>query len=410
MRVTLVSVNFWPEATGIGPYARAYADLLHGAGHEVLVVTSRPHYSEWRPRDSDDSVLPYPVRRCRHYIPSRPTPLRRAAFELSFGFAAWRALRSAGRPDVVLAVSPSLFGAYAASRFAVSRGTPFGIIVQDLMSAAAGQTGAFRGAGGALGVVERAVIRRAALVGVIAEAFGPRVEALGAPPERVRLVRNWPLSERPFPPRSHARLRAGYSPDETVCVHAGNMGMKQGLETVVEAARIAQRDGRPLRFVLIGDGNQRERLQALARGLSTIEFRPVLPEAQLHDALAAADALVLTQRASVTDMALPSKITTYVRSGTPIVAAVAPDSAAARDLEPYGAALLVPPERPEALLEAVDRVSRDFALRARLLAGARAYADAALDRERLQAAFLSFVEQCAAMPPATVPAAAPASA
>ncbi len=408
MKVTLVSVNFWPEATGIGPYARAYADLLHGAGHEVRVVTSRPHYPEWRPRESDDSVLPYPVWRCRHYIPSRPAAPQRALFELSFGLAASRALRSGGRADLVLAVSPSLFGAYAASRVANGRGIPFGLIVQDVMSAAAGQTGAFPGIDRALATVERAVIQRAALVGIVAEAFRPLVAALGASAERVRLVRNWPLSDRPVPSRSQARLRAGFAPDETVCVHAGNMGAKQGLETVVEAARIAQSTGAPVRFVLIGDGNQRERLQELARGLSTIEFRPVLPEAQLYDALVAADALLLTQRASVTDMALPSKITTYVRAGTPIVAAVSRDSAAARELGAYDAALFVPPEQPQALLEAARRVASEFALRARLVAAARAYHDAELDRGRLQAAFLSFVEQCRAAPSGAVAAAAPA--
>jgi glycosyltransferase involved in cell wall biosynthesis len=188
------------------------------------------------------------------------------------------------------------------------------------------------------------------------------------------------------------------------------MGTKQGLETVIEAARIAQRRGAPVRFVLIGDGNQRERLEALARGVSTIEFRPLQPEPQLYDALVAADALLLTQRPSVIDMALPSKITTYVRSGTPIVAAVCPESAAARELAPHGAALLTPPGQPQELLEAVLRVASDVALRNRLLASARAYYERVLDRRRLEAAFLSFVEQCATARAGTIPAAAPASA
>jgi glycosyltransferase involved in cell wall biosynthesis len=409
MRIALVAVNFWPEATGIGPYVRAYADLLHGAGHSVEVITSRPHYPEWRPRESDDSTLPYPVRRCHHYIPARPTALRRAAFELSFAFAVTRALRALERPDLALAVSPPLFGALAASRFARQRRIPFGLVVQDVVSAAPGQIGGFGGAARALAAVERAVVRSATLVGVVSDAFRSRVEALGAAPQRVHLVRNWPLSERAFPSRPEARLRAGFLPEEIVCVHAGNMGAKQGLEVVVEAARLAARTGAPVRFVLIGDGNQRERLEALARDITTLEFRPVQPEERLYDALAGADALLLTQRASVTDMALPSKITTYVRSGTPIVAAVAADSAAGRELARYGAALLTPPERPRELLDAVMRVSGDFGLRARLLAGARAYHDAVLNRERLEAAFLSFVERCAAAPPGAAPATAPVS-
>lgn len=405
MRVALVSVNFWPEVTGIGPYARAYTDLLHAAGHDVFVITSRPHYPEWRARNSDDTSLPYRVCRRRHYIPARPTGLRRMAFELSFGATAWRALREAGAFDLVLAVSPSLAGAAAAACFASARGIPFGLIVQDVVSAATEQGATARALGWPAALIERYAIRRAGLVGVVTEAFTPRLVSLGAQPDRVRLVRNWPLSDRPFPPHDEARVRAGFAPDELVCVHAGNLGAKQGLETVVAAAALADRRRVPVRFVLIGDGNQRERLQRLARGISRIHFRPVLPEAELFDALAGADALLLNQQASVTDMALPSKLITYVRSGAPIVAAVAPESAAARELRAYGAALVIPPERPDALLDAVLRVAQDAALRASLLEGARAYRDA-LARPALEAAFLSFAAECASRNTSAAPATA----
>ncbi|HXF52465.1 MAG TPA: glycosyltransferase family 4 protein [Dehalococcoidia bacterium] len=407
MRVALVSVNFWPEVAGIGPYARAYADLLHAAGHDVLVITSRPHYPEWRVRDSDDTRLPYPVRRLRHYIPARPTALRRMAFELSFGAAVWRALRAADAFGLALAVSPSLAGAAAAARVASARGVPFGLIVQDVVSAAPEQSATGRALARPAALLETYALRQAALVGVVSEAFAPRLVALGARPDRVRLVRNWPLSERPFPPHDEARRRAGFAPDEVVCVHAGNMGAKQGLETAVEAAALAERRGLPLRFVLIGDGNQRERLQRMARSISQIEIRPLLPEAELFDALAGADVLLLSQRASVTDMALPSKLTTYVRSGTPIVAAVAEESATARELGPHGAALLIPPERPDALVDAILRVARDPALRASLLEGARAYRDGALARPALEAAFLSFVAECASGEASAAPAPVP---
>lgn len=395
MRVALVSVNFWPEVTGIGPYARAYADLLHDAGHDVRVVTSWPHYPEWRVRPADDAALPYLVRRCRHYVPSRPTALRRMAFELSFGFAAHRALRAMERPDLVLAISPSLAGAAAAARYAASAGIPFGLVVQDIVSAATEQSVTGRAFRGPASLLEGYALRQAAAVGMVSETFAPRLTALGARGGRLLPVRNWPLSERAFPSRGEARQRASFPSGEVVCVHAGNLGAKQGLETVVEAAALAARTGAPVRFVLIGDGNQRARLEALARDVPRMEFRPLLPESDLFDALAGADVLLLTQRASVRDMALPSKVTTYVRSGTPIVAAVAADSAAGRDLSAYGAALMVPPERPELLLDAVLRAARDPELGRSLVEGAQAYREAVLDRAKLERAFLTFVEVCA---------------
>ena len=65
----------------------------------------------------------------------------------------------------------------------------------------------------------------------------------------------------------------------------------------------------------MGDGNQRAHLRELAGGLPNLDFLPPADDADFPDVLAAADVLAVTQRASVLDMSVPSKLTSYFAAG-----------------------------------------------------------------------------------------------
>lgn len=148
-------------------------------------------------------------------------------------------------------------------------------------------------------------------------------------------------------------MNLGWSDDEVVVLHAGAMGLKQGLEHVVHAARLADTKAPSLRFVLMGDGNQRSMLEERAQGLSNITFLPPSDACSFPNILAASDMLLINERASLINMALPSKLTSYLVAGRPIVAATSPTGWTAREVERTGAGIVVPPEDPEALVQAV---------------------------------------------------------
>lgn len=161
--------------------------------------------------------------------------------------------------------------------------------------------------------------------------------------------------------RGLVRERLGLPQDAAICIHAGNMGYKQNLENVIECARLAAgRDGRLL-FVLMGDGNQRSRLEGLAgqHKLRNVRFLPLQSKAFFPNALAAADLLLVNQRGTVGDMSLPGKLTAYFVSGQPIIAAVAHDSETAREVAVSGAGVVVEPDDPKSLLEAIDGLLGD---------------------------------------------------
>ncbi|MGV9252246.1 glycosyltransferase [Streptomyces sp. NPDC003697] len=384
-RLLLVSTNYAPEHTGIGPYATQLAEHWAARGADTHVLAGMPHYPSWR---VDPAYAGFwrtteqrggvTVHRRRHTVPARQTALRRALFEASLLAHQLAAPPRMRRPDAVVAQMPSLAGAVAAARIARRHGVPFVPVVQDLMGAAAAQSG-IRGGDRAAAVAARAeryALGRATLVGVIHDSFRPRVEAMGVEPARIRLVPNWSHVARPSRPRAETRARLGWPRDRPVVLHSGNMGLKQGLEVLVDAARLDPGTD----FVLMGDGNQRAALRERGRGLPNLYFLPPADEASFPDVLAAADVLAVTQRASVLDMSVPSKLTSYFAAGRPVLASVAAEGGTADEVRRSGAGVLVPPEDPAAVLRAVRELAADPAAADRLGARGPAYVDERLRR------------------------------
>ncbi|GHE74391.1 glycosyltransferase WbuB [Streptomyces spiralis] len=381
----LVSTNYAPEHTGIGPYATQLAEHWAARGADTHVLAGMPHYPSWRldPEYSGfwrttESRGGVTVHRRRHTVPARQTALRRALFEASLLAHQLAAPPRMPRPHAVVAQMPSLAGAVAAARIARRHRVPFVPVVQDLMGAAAAQSGISGGdkAAAVAARAERYALGRAALVGVIHDSFRPRVEAMGVDPGRIRLVPNWSHVARPSRPRAETRARLGWPEDRQVVLHSGNMGLKQGLEVLVEAARLDP----GLDVVLMGDGNQRAALQERARDLPNLRFLPPAAEADFPDVLAAADVLAVTQRASVLDMSVPSKLTSYFAAGRPVIASVADEGGTADEVRRSGAGVLVPPEDPAALLKALKDLAADPEAADRLGARGPAYVDERLSR------------------------------
>ncbi|MCG3039163.1 glycosyltransferase [Streptomyces sp. S1A] len=393
--VLVVSTNYAPEHAGIGPYSAQIAEHLATLGADTHVLAGMPHYpawrvheeyrGRWRVREVREGVT---VHRRRHTVPRRQTALRRGLFEagvLAHGVVAPPRVR----PDVVLSQMPSLAGGVLGARIARRAGVPHAVVVQDLMGAAAGQSGMSGGGRVAsfAGGVEGRVLRSAALVGVVHESFTDRVAAMGVPRERVRVVPNWTHVRAPGGDRALTRARLGWPEDATVVLHSGNMGLKQGLEVLVETARLAGPGGAraggtggTVRVVLMGEGHRRGYLRELARGVESLDFLPPAGAEEFPEILAAADILAVTQRASVLDMSLPSKLTSYFTAGRPVVASVAAGSGTAREVERSGAGVVVPAEDPEALLEAVRRLAGDPGRCAELGARGREYVERRLSR------------------------------
>ncbi len=251
------------------------------------------------------------------------------------------------------------------------------------MGPAAAQSGV-TGGGRVAGLTRAAegwTVAEATAVAMVSDGFRPYLTDLGVPDERLYLVPNWTHITPSTVDREQTRRELGWDDGRQVVLHAGNMGAKQGLEQVIAAARVAAERREPVRFVLMGAGHQRADLMSAGAGVDTIEFADPVPETRIADVLAAADVLLLSERASVVDMSLPSKLTSYAVAGRPIVAAVPLGGSTAAELARSGAALRVDPGVPEALLGALAELRSDPDLVVRLGEAGQAYAERYLGRD-----------------------------
>ncbi|MGU3497944.1 glycosyltransferase family 4 protein [Mycobacterium sp. C31M] len=370
LQISILSMHYPPEVTGNAPYVGALAAGLCALGKTVTAHVAHPHYPEWTIRagygqwrclESIDGVT---VRRCRHFIPRPPRGLRRLLSEISFGLRL--AFDKLARAEVVVAVSPALFAtAVAALRLRATppRSRP-GLVVwmQDIYTLGMSETKEGRGISSHVTkCVERFVLRSADRVIVIHPRFEQYIAShLGVSRERIVVIRNWThLKPSPEISKQAGRSALGWANDVALAVHTGNMGAKQGLENVVEAARLADQRQARIRFVLVGDGGERARLETLAQGIERIEFIDPLEDNDYRFALAAADVLLVNELPGVANMAVPSKLTSYFHAGRPIVAATDPRGITASEIEVAKAGVVVPAGDSTALLEAALNLSQD---------------------------------------------------
>lgn len=370
--VLLIGLNYAPEPTGNAPYTTKLAEGLVRLGHNVQVLTGYPHYPHWRIAEGysglskQEKVNGVPVRRLRHSVPAVPRTFNRLLMELTFGLHT--ALRRWGQHDVVLVVSPGLFSSAFAVAKARLTGTPVAIWIQDLYSRGLEETGAGGSITKAMKWVESKILGACSGVTVIHGRFRDYVvDELAVPQQNVDVIRNWThIRHSEDFDRQAVRARLGWPAGETIALHAGNMGVKQGLENVVEAARLADAFDSRVRFVLLGAGNRREALQVAGEGISSLSFLKPLSDKEYSEALRAADVLIVNERPELREMSVPSKLTSYFATGLPVVAATHPESATADEIRASGAGILVDPQRPSVLLRAVEQLASDPVESARL--------------------------------------------
>ena len=364
MKVVIAGINYAPELTGISPYTTALAEHLASEGHAVSVVCGRPSYPHWRVHDDyrgliarRERINDVDVHRRWNFVPRSQSAILRGAYEASYGITG-ALIPGLGDADAFVGIVPSLSGGVLARMWGTFFRKPYGVLFQDLLGPASAQSGISGGSAVAKAVAktEGWVARGARRVAVVADGFRSYLHQAGVPDERIMRVRNWthiPTSTRD---RDVVRKEFEWGPDQIVCLHAGNMGYKQALENIVEAARLLEANAW-IQFVLVGDGSQRQELEDRARGLTNLTFTPLQPDELFADILAAADILLLNQRTTVEDMSLPGKLTSYFASGRPVVAAVAATSESALEILAARAGIVVEPEMPRELADAIQRLT-----------------------------------------------------
>ncbi len=370
MKILILSINYWPEVTGIGAFTTYRAEHLAAAGHTVEVCTTFPYYPSWKIPDEYAGKLALTedrngvlIVRSRAYIPNPVTPMKRILHEASFVAGVFLRGLLRNRPDVMLVVSPPL--GLTAPAILLSRfwGVPYIYDVEDFQPDSAADLKMLpRWAVRLLYHVERAAYRHARLVTTLTPSMRQRLIAKGLAEDKVELLE--PRMDESLvnllPEEGDAFLRKYGLGESFLVTHSGNMGVKQGLDVIVEAALLRRADNSML-FLCVGDGVECERIKRRTAdlGLQNVRFLPVLDEIDFRGLMAASQICLVTQQHSVSEIAFPSKIVTYLAAGRPVIASVNPECEVARVIRESGAGKIVAAENPQQLLDAIDALRRD---------------------------------------------------
>jgi colanic acid biosynthesis glycosyl transferase WcaI len=366
MKILIIGLNYAPELTGVGKYTSEMAQWLAARGHELHVVTAPPYYPNWRVsggysawRYRRERLAGVEVWRCPLYVPKNPSRLKRLVHLASFALFSIPPLcrHIFWRPDIILVICPTILCAPAGWLAAKLSRSKCWLHVQDFEMDLASNLRLFA-MGQLAAAVECWLMQRFDCVSSISQNMVRRLIDKGIDLNVTFLFTNWVDTQIVRPsPEAGQRFRAerGIGKEKYLLLYAGNMGRKQGLEIILDAATRLSGDPDIL-FCLVGDGAARPEIErkACQMNLSNVRFYPLAPADKLSDMLSAADIHLVVQRRGAADWVLPSKfITILAAGGTAILTADNTTELGRLVAERPDIAYLIEPENAEQLQQTI---------------------------------------------------------
>jgi colanic acid biosynthesis glycosyl transferase WcaI len=165
---------------------------------------------------------------------------------------------------------------------------------------------------------ERWLMSKFDAVSTISYSMVENAKAKGVAADKIIFFPNWSDTEfvTPYTDGTALKEEWDFSKSDKIILYAGNIGKKQGLEIVLEAAQAFKEQGN-LKFVLVGAGAHVDELKALAStmSLTNVFFKPLQAWERVPEMLALADIHLVVQKKGAADAVLPSKLTNILSAG-----------------------------------------------------------------------------------------------
>jgi glycosyltransferase involved in cell wall biosynthesis len=398
MRILYIHQYFASRKGRTGTRSYEFGRYLAGKGHEVTMLTSGLANEEF-PVCANESCCAHEIDGIRvvsvaggYNDPNLGTTLngwRRMLKFHEFSQAAVQAGRGLGEPDVIFATHTPLTVGLAGMALARYFRVPFVFEVRDLWPDALVNVGALNNplAIWWLGRMAARIYRGANHIVALSPGMKAGIVRVGVAPDKVTVIPNACDLDlfRPDLDGSPARQRLGLG-RRFAAIYFGAMGMANGLEYVIEAARIlAERGDDRIALVLQGGGGKRDELETLARryGLTNVVFGPLASHEEVAQIVAGCDVCLTIFRAAREQTWSPNKMFDALAAGKPVLLNVS--GWLAETIEQNGCGRYVDPGRPEALADALEELASDGALCRRMGENARALAERQFDRRLLAA-------------------------
>jgi colanic acid biosynthesis glycosyl transferase WcaI len=388
MQILIYSYNYYPEPIGIAPLMTELAEGLVRRGHQVRVLTAMPWYPEgeisreYRGKLFATEILNgVKIQRCYIWTRRQRSLFNRAFFEISFaGLSLFQALLGC-RPDVILLTVPGLPVCLPAAFLGSFYNAPVILNLQDILPDAAIHVGMISNPKviKILKKLELFAYKMATKISVIADGFTNNITNKGVPIDKIVEIPNWVDVNfvKPLPSHNNYFRQQYQLEGKFVVLYSGNIALTQGLETVIEAATHLKHNPN-IAIVIVGAEKALAKLQRHCQqhDANEVKLIPFQPRQKLPEMLSAADVGLVVQRKNVLDFNMPSKIQVLLASGRAIIASVSATGTAARAIEKSGGGIVIPPEDPKALAEAIEKLYFQPELVAFLGKAGRQYAEA----------------------------------
>ncbi len=407
MHIGYLAHWFYPETGALAGRAHELGRFWLSAGCKVSVLTAMPNHPEGRIRagyrgkramvEQVDGITVY-----RKWL--IPNAKRTAAgIALNHGSLSLHVIAAAvvdrvPSPDIWITSSPPLFTGAAGAPIARLQGVPFVFEVRDLWPDYFAEMGVLRNRWilSTLYRLEAALYRNAAAVVTVAESARIRIirekgvdqGKVFAIPNGVDLSKFKASEDLRTSKRAELRLQ-----DKFIVAYVGNHGLGQGLRSVVDAASIV-RNRSDIHFLFVGDGAERDAVvrRVTESELTNVTLLRTCPREEVPAFYQAAD-VCLVPLADVPSFrcTIPSKLFEIMGSSRAVIGALAGESAEL--IERSDAGLVVPPEDPAALSDAVIRMAGMTAsAREQLGRNGRRFVEERFDRSTLARRYLEILE------------------
>ena len=404
MRILIYGLNFWPELIGIGKYTGELADWLAKQGEDIRVVTAPPYYPKWRVgngysgwRYKREKLSHITVWRCPIWVPKKVTGVKRIIHLMSFAVSSIPIMlyNILWKPDVVFVVEPTFFCAPAGWFTAKTSGAKSWLHIQDFETDAALKLELLP-----QGVIfnlvkafESFMMLGFHRVSTISEKMLEILKEKKVPDIRTLVFPNWVNTNdiHPLGLRDGLRRELGIGENTVIVLYSGNMGKKQGLEIVIEAARILT-EATDILFILCGAGVERNKLMRIAQGMRNVRLLPLQPYESLNELLNLGDIHILPQRADAEDVVMPSKLTGILACGGSLIATARPYTELCEVVTQAGGIAIEPGNGIE-LARQIKKLAEDDDLRSRMKNESREYAEKHLSKEAILRAFFNELKQ-----------------
>lgn len=398
VRVCYFNRSYWPDTGATGQLLTELAeDLVSRHGMQVTVVAGYPPSVPGRLAKEEVRNGVRIVRARGTTFSQRAFAGRAANYVSYFLSALWIAVRLPKQDVTVALTDPPIIG-LAALAARPRRGMVF--YCQDIFPQVAGLLEDFQsdGVNYVLERLNRYLVRQAKRIVSLGDTMSARlIEGKGADPAKIAVIHNWADTTAIEPStKDNDFARAHGLAQRFVVLHAGNIGLSQNLDVVLDAAAILK-PRTDIVILFIGDGNRRAALErdARARGLDNVRFLPYQPRESLRWTYATSDVCLVSLRPGLAGYIVPSKIYPILAAGRPYIAAVETATEVAALTDRHRCGVIVTPGDATALAAAIGKLAGDPGEREAMGRRARTAAEL-FSRDRQVAAHAEILQRLAA--------------